>query len=681
MGAFNKNRINLTPDNNGNRESFTLEMVEFKPEWQFEDRKTGVIYKNGIIPQKLFITFLGGNIQPESAKRAIDILEKMFQSGVLTNCEYIRIADYNEVINAPFSTRILYANSLNRLNSTYNCRPSITYICGASLLLKTMLRLFASYVKQLFIFVPTVQDAFVKINTGPNLDRVERDRKIVLSQQEIDQFATLCGHILFNESFTFDEKLNGVAPDNPLHDLYTIISLLNTDLRELQKTEKAQKKQIEDALEDFRMLNKQLLVEKKNVEEKEQIQQILIKNLTQARQEAEAANHAKSEFLANLSHEIITPLHAVMGMTELLCTTALNSEQQNYADTIQISTRQLHQLLNNILDFSKNESGELEGEQSIFDFRRLFENISSLLLDEALKKSLQLTFIIPHSIPTALVGYPAYILKVLISLVENAIKFSNKGEIVVSIEPLSDAADEINLRISVKDNGIGIPEGKQELIFQKFTQLDASATRTAGGTGLGLAIAKQLIEFMGGTLNLFSVEHEGAEFWFKLAFIKPQETRSTPKSYTTQQEIVSPLGTESSESQQSVENALPINNRILLVEDNSINQRVATAMLNKLKFTVDIATNGFEALEALKKNIYSLVIMDLQMPLMGGLEATKEIRKQGTGILNPNIPIIAMTANATKEDHNNCLSAGMNDFLSKPVMMTTLQTLLQKWAQ
>jgi len=429
------------------------------------------------------------------------------------------------------------------------------------------------------------------------------------------------------------------------------------------------------------LLNKQLSVEKKNVEEKEQIQQILIKNLNQAKRESETANQAKSEFLANLSHEIITPLHAVMGMTELLSSTTLNSEQKNYIDTIQISTQQLHQLLKNILEFSTNVSGELDSEQTIFDIRRLFDNISSVLLDEALKKSLLLTFTIPASIPTALLGYPAYILKALIILVENAIKFSDKGKIVVSIEPISETSDEINLRISVKDNGIGIPEGKKELIFQKFTQLDSSATRKAGGTGIGLAIAKQLIEFMGGTINFFSVEHEGTEFWFILAFIKPQESSNTPKALTTQQERVSQSETEPSVSQQSIENVLPMNNRILLVEDNNINQRVATAMLNKLEYAVDIATNGFEALEALKHNTYALVIMDLQMPLMGGLEATKEIRKLGTGIINPNIPIIAMTANATKEDHNNCLKTGMNDFISKPVMMTTLQTLLQKWTR
>ena len=646
MGSLYNNAINLISDNNGNRVPVSLEMIDFNPEWQFKDSKTGVFYKNGIIPQKLFITFLGGNIQPESAKKAIEILEKVFQSGVLTNCDYIRIADYNEVISAPFTTRILYANSLNRLNSTYNCRPFVTYICGASRLLKTMLRLFASYVKQLFIFVPTVQEAFDLINAGPNLDIEERNRQITISQKEIDQFATLCGHILFNESFTFDEKLNGVAPDNPLHNLYTLVSLLNNDLRELQKTEKAQKKQIEDALE-----------------------------------EAEAANQAKSEFLANLSHEIITPLHAVIGMTELLCSTPLSSEQKNYTDTIQISTQQLHQLLNNILEFSKNVSGKLDNEPSIFDIRRLFGDVSSLLLDDALKKSLRLTFAIPTSIPTALLGYPAYLLKVLINLVQNSIKFSNKGEIIVSIDSLLETSDEISLRISVKDTGIGIPEEKKELIFKKFTQIDSSATRKAGGTGLGLAIAKQLIEFMGGTLNLLSAEHEGTEFWFILAFAKPQIISNTQRALSNPQERVSLSGTEHAYPQQSIENALPIHNPILLVEDNSINQRVATAMLNKLGFTVDIAANGIEALEALKQNAYSLVIMDLQMPFMGGLEATKEIRKQGTGIINPNIPIIAMTANATKEDKNNCLKAGMDDFISKPVMIPTLHALLQKWVR
>jgi len=679
MCALFKNSINRIPDNEGTNNQFSIDMVEFKPEWQFEDKKTGEFYKNGVIPKKLFITYLGGNIQPESADKVFIALENMFKSGVLTNSEYIRIADYNKVISASFHTRVLYANTLNRLNETYHCRPIVTYICGASLLSKTMLRLFASYVKQEFIFVSTAQEAFEMINANLSQTKAEQDYQITISQRQIDQFAALCGNILFNETFSFDENKDGVSPDDPLYDLYTIISLLNHDLRELQKNEREQKQKIEYALEQTRILNSKLIEEKKIVEEKEQIQQVLIEKLNKARIEAEIADKAKSEFLANVSHEIITPLHAVIGMTELLCYTSLNSEQKNFTDIIQASTQQLYQLINNILDFSKNESGQIEKNTILFDIRTLFTDISALLNDTALKKNLRLTFTVPSSIPTTLYGYPDYLLQTLINLVQNAIKFSNQGEVIVSIEPVSETQNDITLRISVSDKGIGIPEGKKELVFQKFTQVDSSATRKEGGTGLGLAITKQLVELMGGTLELRSRENEGSTFWFVLSFIKPQEKSQTEEPGSTLKGTGLFAEKWPYPPPQPMDNTLPSNTRILLVEDNSINQRVASAMLNKLGFTIDIAANGIEAIDALKQNAYSLVIMDLQMPLMGGLEATKAIRKPGAGIINPDIPIIAMTANATLQDQENCLKSGMNDFISKPVMMTTLQELLNKW--
>ncbi|NTV05404.1 MAG: response regulator [Chlorobiaceae bacterium] len=662
-------------------ELVSIDKVEFKSEWQFEDRKTGVFYRNGVIPNKLFLTLLGGDIELESAKNAIKILGNMFRSGVLENCEYIRIADYSKVTRASINTRILYANTLNRLNSEYHCHPSITYICGASILLKTMLRLFASYVKQKLIFVPTLQDAFDLINNRNGTASAEKLHQITVSSQEMDEFAAECGHILFDEFYTIDETKNFISPNNPLHPLYTIISLLNDDLRELKRTEKEQKQKIKATLEHARVLNKELSDQKKNIEEKEQIQQILIENLKLARENAEIASEAKSEFLANISHEIRTPLHAVLGMTELLLYTALNNEQKNYTDTILTSAKQLHHLINDILDFSKIESGQLDQEKSLFDLRILFDDISSILAGSALKKSLPLTFTIPSTIPPALWGNAIYLRQALINLVQNAIKFTYKGKIVVSAEPVSETPFEFNLRISVKDTGIGIPEEKKELIFQRFTQLDSSATRKEGGTGLGLAIATQLISFMGGSLRLNSCENEGSEFWFILSFRKPKKESDTTETNASMPDtVLAMLPETASECQKPVDSTPPKNPRILLVEDNIINQQVATAMLTKLAYTVDISVNGLEAIEALKKKPYALVIMDLQMPHMGGFEATKNIRKPETGVLNPNIPVIALTANATKEDRENCLKAGMNDFITKPVMMQVLQELLQKWA-
>ena len=668
-------------DNSRAGNHLSIEMVDFNPEWQFEDHKTGIFYKNGIIPQKLFITYLGGNIHPESARKALISLEKIFKSGGLTNSDYIRIADYNKVISATFNTRVLYANTLNRLNEEYHSRPIATYICGASLLLKTMLRLFASYVKQEFIFVSTVEDAFDLINANVQPSLSKKDGQITISQQEIDRFAALCGNLLFNENFTFDEQKNGVTPEDPLHDLYTIISLLNHDLKELQKAEKEQKEEIEQALEHSRILNTRLTEEKKLVEKKEQIQQILIKKLNQAKIEAEIATMAKSEFLANISHEIITPLHAVIGMTELLCYTPLNGEQKNYTDTIQSSTQQLYQLLNNILDFSKADSGQIDSNTILIDIKALFNDIASLLNESAIKKNLRLTLSLPASTPSDLFGYPEYLKQALINLVQNAIKFTSQGEIILSIEPVSETPDTITLRISISDTGIGIPEEKKDLVFQKFTQVDSSPTRKEGGTGLGLAITKQLVELMGGTLELSSRENEGSTFSFVLSFIKANENSKKNNDNSILPYTGSLHNNRLHSPMQSIDNTLPSMTRILLVEDNAINQRVASAMLNKLGFTIDIAGNGIEAIDALKQITYSLVIMDLQMPLMGGLEATKKIRKMETGTIDPDIPIIAMTANATQQDKMNCLNAGMNDFISKPVTIPALQELLNKWVQ
>ncbi|NTV09021.1 MAG: response regulator, partial [Chlorobium limicola] len=268
----------------------------------------------------------------------------------------------------------------------------------------------------------------------------------------------------------------------------------------------------------------------------------------------------------------------------------------------------------------------------------------------------------------------------LINLLQNAIKFTYRGEVALNIEPVSDTPGKLILRISVRDTGIGIPEAQKKLIFQRFTQLDATATRKEGGAGLGLAITSKLVEYMGGTLNLDSTENKGSEFWFTLQFDKLHEKPTTPVIAE-----VRPAGIpKQPETNQEAYRASEKNNsyagrKILLVEDNIINQQVATAMLSKLNFPVDTAMNGLEAIDALKKNTYALVFMDLQMPVMGGLEAVKTIRNKETGTADPDIPIIAMTANAIQKDKDECLQAGMNDFIIKPVTIRELQAVLEKW--
>jgi signal transduction histidine kinase/ActR/RegA family two-component response regulator len=667
-------------DKRGTYNPVSMDMIEFNPEWECEDSESGCYYKSGVIPQRLLFTTLGGNIKPEFAEKAIHSLESLLRTGKLNNDQYTRIADFSDVKKLPISTRILYANALNKLHDKYNCQPKITYICGASLLIKTMLRSIASYVKQNLVFVSTLQDALDLFNNISCLWELEQSEQVIISRHEMDDFASLCGQILFDETYSVDANRGFLRPDHPLHELYKIISVLNNDLRELQETEKEQNQKIKTALETSQKLNKELSEEKKIVEKKEQIQKILIENLKTARTEAEIASRAKSEFLANMSHEIRTPLHAAIGMTELLLDTPLNSQQKNYTKNIHVSTKQLHQLINDILDFSKIESGQIDQEKSLFDLRTLFNEISAILIGNAKEAGLQLTFIIPPSIPTTLSGYPNYLQQALINLIQNAIKFTYQGEVVVSIEPVTETPEDISLRISVKDTGIGIPEEKKALIFQRFIQLDSSATRKEGGTGLGLAITIKLIEFMGGAINLNSRENEGSEFWFVLTFFKPLENKKISDA-TVGVHLKTTPEEHYSDSIQPIKKNWPANARILVVEDNLINQQVATAMLTKLDFTVDIATNGIEAIEALKKVPYALVIMDLQMPLMGGLDATKEIRKPQTGVLNPDIPIIAITANATLEDRKSCLNAGMNDFITKPFMIQSLKDILQKWTR
>jgi PAS domain S-box-containing protein len=509
-----------------------------------------------------------------------------------------------------------------------------------------------------------VNDKFCDISGYDRGELIGKNHRLVKSEEHSDAFFKQMWRTIAKGDVWHSEIKNRSKNGDTYWVSSTIVPFLNSDGKPFQyisiRTDITERKQTEEALKEAYGEMESRVKERTH----ELTEEVAVRKM--AEELADAANQAKSDFLANMSHEIRTPMNAIIGMSYLALQSDLNSKQRNYVVKAHDSAKNLLGILNDILDFSKIESGKIDLENIDFRLEDVIEDVSGLLAIKCEEKGIIINCHVAPEVPTALIGDPLRLGQIFLNLGNNAVKFSPSGkDILVDIGLHEFEEDCASLHFAMSDRGIGMTLEQQEKLFQSFSQADTSTTREYGGTGLGLAISKMLLELMGGKIWVESEPNVGSTFHFTVKF-KVQKGEPSPRQ----------LGTGKTNNETKHEIVGMNGAKVLLVEDNPINQELASELLMSHDVIVRTANNGEEAIALLSREDFDAVLMDCQMPVMDGYEATRQIRQQEKF---KDLPILAMTANAMKGDKEKVLAVGMNDHIAKPLNVDQMFITMEKW--